>query len=109
MEYLGHIVCKDDARVDPKKIEAMQNWTRPKNLKSFHCFLGLTRYYGKYVKLCGKITSPLTSLLKQNSFNWTPAAHQASHSLKEAMCTNPLLALPDFKKTFVLEYYVSEK
>jgi hypothetical protein len=42
VEYLGHIVGKDGVRVDPKKIEAMQNWPHPKTLKSLCGFLGLT-------------------------------------------------------------------
>jgi hypothetical protein len=40
VEYLGHIVGKDGVRVDPKKIEAMQDWSRTKNLKSLRRFLG---------------------------------------------------------------------
>jgi hypothetical protein len=31
--------------MDPKKIEAMQNWPRPKNIKSLYGFVGLTGYY----------------------------------------------------------------
>jgi hypothetical protein len=42
-------------------------------------------------------------LLKKNSFTWTPAAAQAFQTLNMAMCTTPVLALPDFTKTFVLE------
>jgi hypothetical protein len=48
-EYLGHIFGKDGVRVDPKKIEAIQNWPRPKTLKIFCGFLGLTGYYRKFV------------------------------------------------------------
>ena len=33
VEYLGHIVVKDDVHMDPKKIEAMKDWPRPKTLK----------------------------------------------------------------------------
>jgi hypothetical protein len=109
VEYLGHLVGKDSARVDPKNIEAMQDKPHPKTLKSFHGFLGLTGYYRKFVKNYGKIVAPLTTLLKKNSFTWTPAAAQSFQTLKMAMCTTPVLALPNFTKTFVLECDVSGK
>ena len=75
MEYFSHIVRKDGVRVDPKKIESMQDWSLQKNLKSLCGFLGLTGYYCKFVKNYGKITAPLTALLKQNSFTWTPTGN----------------------------------
>jgi hypothetical protein len=103
VEYLGHLVGKAGVRVDPKNIEAMQDWPCPKTLKILCGFLGLTGYYHKFVKNYGKIVTPLTALLKNNSFTWTPTAAQAFQTLKVAMCTTPVLALPDFTKTFVLE------
>jgi hypothetical protein len=109
VEYLGHLVGKDGVRVDPKKIEAMQDWSHPKTLKILHGFLGLTGYYCKFVKNYRKIAAPLTALLKKNSFTWTLAAAQAFQTLKTAMCTTLVLALPDFTKTFVLECDASRK
>jgi hypothetical protein len=49
------------------------------------------------------------ALLRKNSFTWTPAAAQAFQTLKTTMCTTPVLALPDFTKTFVLECDASRK
>jgi hypothetical protein len=69
---LGNLVGKEGARVDPKKIEATQDWSHPKNLKSLHGFMGLTGYYGKFVKNYGNNATPLTALVKNNSFTWTP-------------------------------------
>jgi hypothetical protein len=106
---LGHLVGKDGVRVDPRKIEDMQDWPHPKTLKSLHGFLGLTGYYRKFVKNYVKIAAPLTALLKKNSFTWTPVAVQAFQTLKMNMCTTSVLALPDFTKTFVLECDASGK
>jgi hypothetical protein len=103
VKYLGHIVGKVGVKVDPKKIEAMQDWPRPKTLKRLCGFMVLTSYYRKFVKNYGKIVAPLTALLKNNTFTWTPATNQDFQTLKAAMCTTPVLALPNFTKTFVLE------
>jgi hypothetical protein len=65
------------------------------------------RYYLKFVQNYGKIAAPLTTLLKNNAFSWTPTVDQFFQALKNTMCTTPILALPDFTKTFVLECYAS--
>jgi hypothetical protein len=106
---LGHLVGKDGVRVDPKNIEVMQDWTHPKTFKSLHGFIGLTGYYRKFVNNYGKIETPLTTLLKKNSFTWNPTVAQSFQILKMAMCTTLVHALPDFIKTFVLECDASGK
>jgi hypothetical protein len=109
VEYLGHMVGKDGIKVDLKNIEAMQDWPHPKTLKILHGFLGLIGYYRKFFQNYRKIAAPLTALLKKNSFTWTPTTAQAFQTLKMAMCTTPVLTLPDFTKTFVLECDSSRK
>ena len=47
--------------------------------------------------------TPPTALLKNSSFTWNPTADQEFQTLKAAMCTTSVLALPDFKNTFVLK------
>jgi hypothetical protein len=109
VEYLGHLVGKANIKVDPKRIEAMQYWPHPKTLKILRGFLGLTGYYRKFVNNYEKIVAPHTALLKNNSFTWTPTTAQDFQTLKMSMCTTPVLALPDFTKTFVLECDASRK
>jgi hypothetical protein len=109
VEYLGHIVGKDGVRVDPKKIEAMQDLPRSKTLKSLCGILGLMGYYRKFVQNYGKIAAPLTTLFKKNAFSWTPATSHSFQALQATMCTTPVLAVPDFNKAFALECDASGK
>lgn len=97
VEYLGHVVTKEGVHVDQKKIEAVLAWPVPINIKQLRGFLGLIRYYRKFVARYSQITFPLTGLLKKNKFSWNSEAQgqKMTHTL--------VLALPNFSKMFVVE------
>ena len=103
VEYLKYIISAQEVHVDPSKIDAMKNWSHPQTLKILRGFLGLNDYYHKCVKDYGKITNPLTALLKKDDFTWTHDVECAFDKLKQAMCTTPILAMPNFSKPFSIE------
>jgi hypothetical protein len=100
LEYLGHIVGHGGVCVDPNKIQDMQDWPRPKTLKILQGFLSLTRHYMIFFHHYGKISRPLTNLLKMNAFQQTPAAERYFLDLKKVMCTTLILSVPNFNKNF---------
>jgi len=87
----------------------MQDWPCSLNLKSLCGFLGLTGYYRKFSWNYGKIANPPNALLKNNACTWIPAVDHSFQALKYFMCSTPVLALPYFTNTFVLECDASGK
>ena len=45
VSFLGHVISKERAYVDPQKIEAIVNWKPPTNVIEIRSFLGLAGYY----------------------------------------------------------------
>ena len=55
--FLGHVVSKDGIQVDPKKMEAVIDWSRPTKVTRVRSFLGLADYYRRFVKDFSKISA----------------------------------------------------
>ena len=101
--YLGHIVSHNGVSTDPSKIDSVQQWPPPRNIKELRSFLGLAGYYRKFVKHFATLARPLTDLLKKGSiFIWTPSHQAAMDALKSALVSAPVLVLRDFSKPFQL-------
>jgi hypothetical protein len=109
IKYLGHIISSNSVAIDPSKTAAMVNWHAPTSLTEVRGFLGLTGYYKKFVKNYGVLAKPLTQLLKHKIFSWPPEADAAFQTLKQAMCSIHVLALPDFEVPFEIESDACEK
>jgi hypothetical protein len=69
IHYLGNIILKDGIVVDPEKIEAIREWSAPKNVTKFRSFMGLSGYYRRFIAGFARIAHPITSLQrKENKF-----------------------------------------
>jgi len=71
IDYLGHLISHEGVKVDPLKIHNMVKSSVTTTIKSLRGFSSLTCYYRKFIKSYGMIATPLTKLLKKNSFKWS--------------------------------------
>lgn len=65
----GPLDIKKGEEADGEKVKAMISWPQPKDLIELLGFLGLTRYFRRFVKGYGDTATPLTKLLQKNVFN----------------------------------------
>jgi predicted alpha/beta hydrolase len=104
VHYLGHVISSAGVATDDSKISAVRDWPTPTDAKQLRSFLGLAGYYRKFVRNYASISKPLTALLtKFTPYIWTPATDLAFRTLKEALVSAPVLALPDFAAQFTIE------
>lgn len=109
IHYLGHVLSAQGVKTDSEKITTVLQWPTPSNVRELRGFLGLAGFYRKFVKHFTIIAKPLINLLKKNSlFIWTSEHQQAFQTLKQALCTTPVLGIPDFSKPFAIETDASQ-
>ena len=67
-------------------------------------FHGLASFYRRFVKDFSTIAAPLTSIIKKDvGFRWEKEQEHAFQTLIKRLCSAPILALPNFDKTFEIE------
>nr|GEU42286.1 hypothetical protein [Tanacetum cinerariifolium] len=73
IQFIGHVIDSDDVHVDPAKVEAIRNWSAP--------------------------TIPTK---KNKKYEWGMEEEEAFQTLKQKLCSVPILSLPDGTKSFIV-------
>jgi hypothetical protein len=103
LRFLGHKINEYGILPDPQKIEKVQEFPVPKNVRQIKGFLGLASYYRKFIKDFSKIAKPLNNLTKKGvEYDWTQECQNAFETLKGKLTQAPILGYPDFDKIFYL-------
>jgi hypothetical protein len=109
VSFLGHVISGKGVAVDPKKVKAVVEWTRPTSVFEIRSFLRLAGYYRRFIEGFSKLSGPLTALTRKNArFVWTDECEQCFQELKRRLVTAPVLALPMKSGNFI-EYSDASK
>jgi hypothetical protein len=103
MPFLGYLLEKGGMKPDPEKVAAIKRLLAPQTRTQLRSFLGLTGYYREFVRGYALIARPLTTLLQENNpWEWNANCQQAFDRLKELLMTEPILAMPEPDRPFVV-------
>ena len=65
VRFLGHVISASGVSMDPKKVKAVMTWERPKSVFEISSFLGLTRYYKRFIEDFSRLDAPMTRLTRK--------------------------------------------
>jgi hypothetical protein len=103
IHYLGHIISKDGIVVDPEKIEAIRDWSTPKNVTGVRSFMGLVGYYRRFIEGFSKIAHPITSFQRKGvKFQWTLDCENSFQNLKQLLTSSPILRIANPNEEFIV-------
>lgn len=66
MQFLQHLVIVKSISIDPRKVETMMKWERPKNVFEIKSFLVLAGYYRKFVEKKISCITPFLPNIQEN-------------------------------------------
>ena len=73
ISYLGLIISTKSIRMDPKIVEAVQNWETPICVRDIQAFIGFANFYCRFIRIFSNVVHPIIATIKKNTtFHWTP-------------------------------------
>jgi hypothetical protein len=107
--YLGFVINSEGIQPDPARIKSLQQWRLPSSTSELKSFLGGINFYRKFILHFSQIARPLHQLSNSSTaFNWTNEASSNFEQLKKALCSAPVLRLPDLSQPFEIESDASQ-
>ncbi|GJZ66131.1 putative reverse transcriptase domain-containing protein [Tanacetum coccineum] len=96
--------------VDPAKIESIKDWASPKTPTEIRHFLGLVGYFRRFIEGFSKVAKLMTKLMqKKVAFEWGDKQEATFQTLKNKLCSAPILALPQGAENFIVYCDASHK
>jgi hypothetical protein len=76
--FLGHVISKGGISVDPSRVQDVLGWNAATSVGDIWSFIGLARYYRRFIEGFSKISKPMIELLeKHKKFKWTSACEDS--------------------------------
>ena len=62
---MGHVLFDEGISIDSSKVQEVMDWKAPTSVHAVRSFLGLARYYRRFILDFSKVAKPMTRLLQK--------------------------------------------
>jgi hypothetical protein len=111
VQYLGYIVDEHGVHVNPTKIQIIHDWLALTKLTELQSFLGLTKFYQRFLLGFSHITWALSQVTKgggRENLVWGKEQQRAFDYFKHCLSSTPVLSLLDMQQPFNIETDASD-
>ena len=113
VKYLGHIIRPGRLAIHGKSLEALEKALPPKNKTQVRSFLGMCNVYRRFIRDFTRIARPLNQKVRKDApQTWetlTDEETKSFNTLKRALLTAPILALPREGYRYTLDTDASDQ
>ncbi|CAI7932408.1 unnamed protein product [Closterium sp. NIES-54] len=101
--FLGHVINSQGIAMEPAKVQCLADWPAPRTVTELQSFIGLAKYYRKFIFNFSHICAPLTDLFRQSAaFQWGLPQQTAFSSIKAALTSAPVLTVADPSRPYFI-------
>ena len=86
VKFFGFVFSADGLKLDPEKVDYLNNMPTPQNVNELRSLLGMANYSARFINNFASIVAPLRALTKQDTLRrWTQTEQNAFEKLKSAL------------------------
>ncbi|KAN0021499.1 hypothetical protein ACTFIU_010099 [Dictyostelium citrinum] len=102
VKFFGHMVSKEGFKPVLDKVEAINNLPEPTTVTEVRSFLGSCNYLRRFIPNYSELTARLATLTgtKTTRITISEEMREDIKKLKQAITSTPVLAKPDYSKSF---------
>ena len=107
--FLGFHVSANGIKPLDENVNKVVEWLTPQNPTDVRAFLGLSKYYSRFIQHYSQKAQPLICLTRQDvPFHWTEDCQKAFDQLKQELTSSSIMAHPQADGLMILDTDVSK-
>ena len=92
VRFFGLIIGDQGVEMDPAKVSAIVNFSKPESVSEIRSFLGMTTWCSRFIKSYADLSEPLRKQISSASFRWNSQCERAFEKLKQSLVRTDKLA-----------------